>query len=141
MKGPRNNFLKERMILRIARHTNDLQRIIQFYTEILHLKILGGFNGHEGYDGVFMGLEEQPWHLEFTSSQEPAHHQFDEDDLLVFYPTTQQEFERILNSILANQVQVVKPKNPYWVNNGVLIKDPDGHGVIISGLRIGEGGH
>ncbi|MBP7556769.1 MAG: VOC family protein [Chitinophagaceae bacterium] len=129
------------MILRVARHTSDLQRIIQFYTEILQLKVLGGFNGHEGYDGVFLGMEGLPWHLEFTSSAEKADHRFDEDDLLVFYPTTQQEFERILNSVVANQVEVVKPKNPYWVSNGVLIKDPDGHGVIISGLQVGGGGH
>lgn len=43
------------MFLRVARHTNDLERIENFYVDILGFERLGGFQNHNNYDGVFIG--------------------------------------------------------------------------------------
>ena len=45
------------MKLRVARHTDDLEPIIKFYTDILGLEIIGEFKDHSNYDGVFLGKE------------------------------------------------------------------------------------
>ncbi|WP_245856786.1 hypothetical protein [Lutibacter flavus] len=72
----------------IARHTDNLKLIISFYKNILNFEILGSFENHEKYDGVFLGIKGMSWHLEFTKSNERADHKFDDDDILVFYPKT-----------------------------------------------------
>lgn len=124
------------MILRSARHTNNIAALQSFYTEILNLKVLGRFNNHQDYDGVFLGNDNENWHLEFTQSKEPANHRFDEDDVLVFYPQTKTEYDSILSTIEQGSIAIHQAKNPYWNENGILIKDPDGYGIIISNLRV-----
>lgn len=119
------------MIFRVARHTNDFEPLIEFYTEVIGLAILGKFENHNGYDGIFFGKEGLDWHLEFTKSESKADHKFDDDDLLVFYPKTKDEFEKILLQIEARKIKKLKPTNPYWQENGILISDPDGFKIII----------
>lgn len=126
------------MNLRVARHTDNLGRIINFYTKIIGLEVIGKFNNHDGYDGVFLGKKGSSWHLEFTTSTSSTNHLFDPDDLLVFYPLTNNEFEYIMNSITSNSIEIHVPTNPYWQKNGILVHDPDGYGIIISPLRIKE---
>ncbi len=124
------------MILRVARHTDNLEKVISFYIEIMGLEIMGDFKNHDGYDGVFIGKPNLDWHLEFTISQENPNHIFDEDDILVFYPKTIEELDSIMNKIHENNFEIKKSKNPYWNINGILIKDYDNHNVIISPLKI-----
>jgi hypothetical protein len=124
------------MVFRYARHTTEISRLIPFYVGILELEILGEFKDHQEYNGVFFGKPHFNWHLEFTESTEAANHHFDEDDLLVFYPENEQEYKQILLNIQLNQLEIRKAKNPYWNENGILIQDPDGFGIIISPLRI-----
>ena len=102
------------MILRVARHTNQLAAIEAFYTKALNLEVLGRFEGHTGYDGLFLGRTGLDWHLEFTVSPHQAEHQPDEDDLLVLYPTTQAEHDALLASIEAAGIARQQPRNPYW---------------------------
>lgn len=124
------------MTFRIARHTNDLKPIIEFYTQILDLTVLGNFENHDNYDGVFLGKENLDWHLEFTTSSEKAKHSFDEDDMLVFYPNSETEYDFIIRQIEQNNTPKIKAKNPYWNKNGILIKDPDGYNIVISDLKV-----
>ncbi|MFT5821070.1 MAG: hypothetical protein ACI8ZM_002319 [Crocinitomix sp.] len=124
------------MRFRQARHTNLLEPIIAFYTQIIGLKELGKFESHEGYDGVFIGLEDafakpNSWHLEFTVSWEQPLHRPDEDDLLVFYPDNTAEYETILKKLQIANIKRYRPKNNYWYRNGVTVLDPDGYGVVI----------
>jgi catechol 2,3-dioxygenase-like lactoylglutathione lyase family enzyme len=123
------------MKLRIARHTTDLNRIIDFYGRVLGLKVLGSFKDHLDYSGVFMGLPGENWHLEFTVSKSIPQHQNDDDDLLVFYAASLEEFAAIKNRFIKNNVEVVRPKNPYWEKNGITFEDPDGFRVVISLVR------
>ena len=124
------------MIFRYARHTDNLERIAEFYKEILNFQVLGEFRDHNGYDGIFLGMEGPEWHLEFTVSPHPADHKSDEDDLLVFYPSSEREFQVIRDRIRKNKVEEVAAKNPYWNDKGVMILDPDGFRIVISSARV-----
>lgn len=120
------------MNLRVARHTSNLDRIKAFYTSIIGLEVLGGFENHDNYNGVFIGKKELDWHLEFTTSTETPDHKPDSDDLLVFYPKTTAEFNAIRERIKKQNIVLLKPMNPYWSMNGIMIQDPDGFNVVIS---------
>ena len=80
------------MTFRFARHTNDLEAIKSFYITILDFKLLGSFENHNNYNGVFLGFQNADWHLEFTVSNEKANHHFDEDDILVLYLGSQNKY-------------------------------------------------
>ncbi|WP_231556178.1 VOC family protein [Gillisia sp. Hel_I_29] len=120
------------MTFRYARHTNDLDRIEKFYTEIVGLEKLGGFKNHNNYNGLFLGGENLDWHLEFTTSKEKRKSNFDEDDILVFYVNSQIELDIIENIIKNKNIKIKIPKNPYWEQNGMMITDPDGYNIVLS---------
>jgi len=124
------------MQFRVARHTNNLQVIKSFYTSILGFEILGSFENHNHYDGLFLGFPNSNWHLEFTTSNEKANHHFDEDDLLVLYPETQNDYDSLLESLTKNKILLVPSKNPYWHENGKMFLDPDSYRIVISPLKI-----
>ncbi|WP_395061561.1 VOC family protein [Flavobacterium sp.] len=124
------------MTFRYARHTNNLEQLKSFYIDVLSLELLGSFENHDGYDGVFIGKQEENWHLEFTQSDEIAHHTFDEDDLLVFYPNSKLEFELLQEKLEHHSVVFMQSKNPYWNENGIQFLDPDGFRIVVSHLRI-----
>ncbi|GEM50672.1 hypothetical protein [Empedobacter brevis] len=124
------------MQFRSARHTNRIKEIETFYTKILNLDILGDFKNHNGYGGLFIGKANTDWHLEFTTSSDDVNHQFDEDDCLVFYPETQEEYEAVIKNLEFYRIEPIQAKNPYWNINGISFLDPDGFVVIVSSLRI-----
>ncbi|NAW50264.1 phosphoribosylanthranilate isomerase [Elizabethkingia argentiflava] len=119
------------MKFRYARHTSNLQIIKQFYTHILGLEVLGVFEDHEGYEGLFLGKKNENWHLEFTASLTTPKHFPAADDLLVFYPESTQELNLISERITTSKITRFTPQNPYWEKKAIYIKDPDGYGVII----------
>ena len=120
------------MNFRYARHTSQLKNIQKFYTEILPLKLLDSFEGHSDYNGIFLGLENCDWHLEFTDSNECPNHSFDEDDALVFYLENKTKIEEYRKSLTEKNIKIFTARNSYWNNYGLLIKDPDGHGIILA---------
>jgi catechol 2,3-dioxygenase-like lactoylglutathione lyase family enzyme len=123
------------MKVRIARHTKDLNRIIDFYGRVLGLKVLGEFKNHDNYSGVFLGPPQGSWHLEFTVSDAIPDHRSDEDDLLVFYAESIVEFNAIKEKFITERIKHVKPRNPYWEKNGITFEDPDGFRIVISLTR------
>ena len=127
---------KKVMIFRFARHTNNLAGLIDFYVDILNFEVLGKFENHGSYDGVFLGKKNQNWHLEFTTSSEKAHHIFDDDDILVFYPETMSMYHQIISNIERKNVKTTIPRNPYWKTNGIQIQDSDGYNIIISKQKV-----
>jgi catechol-2,3-dioxygenase len=120
------------MKLRIARHTNNLKAMEEFYCKIIGLENIGGFQNHDGYDGLFLGKRGLDWHLEFTQSNSPANHIPDEDDLLVFYVQSETELSDFKRLFAVKKIELHQAKNPYWRSNSLLVKDPDGFGVVIS---------
>ncbi|MEO1053243.1 MAG: VOC family protein [Bacteroidota bacterium] len=124
------------MIYRTARHTDDLKPLVKFYTQVLGFEVLFSFENHNGYDGAFIGQPGQDWHLEFTASERPSDHKFDPEGILVFYPTEAKEYEAIVQRIESNGLERLKAENPYWNDNGIMIKDPDGFRVVVSNLKV-----
>jgi catechol 2,3-dioxygenase-like lactoylglutathione lyase family enzyme len=123
------------MKFRTTRHTKELNRIIDFYGRVLGLQVLGEFKDHQNYDGVFLGIPGENWHLEFTVSADAPAHSPGDDDLLVFYAESLDEFNKIKERFIANKVKHVPPKNPYWERNGITFEDPDGFRIVISLVR------
>jgi hypothetical protein len=124
------------MTFRFARHTNNLEQIKSFYIDVLGFQLLGGFENHNGYDGIFIGRANENWHLEFTKSEEIVHFNFNDDDIIVFYPKNKIDFDLIMNKIQSQNIDFIKAKNPYWNENGKMILDPDGYKIVISDLKI-----
>lgn len=119
------------MKFRFARHTNQLTEITRFYQRVLLLDVIGSFENHNNYNGVFLGKSNIDWELEFTESTSETDHQFDDDDLLVFY-VSETEIEVIQKKLAIYNISRQTPKNPYWNDMGIYFKDPDGYGIIIA---------
>lgn len=123
------------MFLRVARHTNDLKKIEDFYVNILGFELLGGFEKHNNYDGIFIGKSGLDWHLEFTQSMVKANHSFDEDDVIVLYPKTISDYNELINKLIHHNIATITAVNPFWNENGKMIQDPDGYRIVISSLK------
>ena len=100
------------MVFRIARHTNNIEEVTWFYKNILNFEVLGSFNNHDNYDGVFFWWKRLE--LAFTTSNEKAEHVFDDDDLLVFYPTTFISYNFIIKNIKKVNVVIYKAKKSFF---------------------------
>ncbi len=125
--------------LRIARPTNQLAEISKFYGEGLGLKRVGGFQNHDGYDGIMFGLPNVEYHLEFTQhidgSPCPAP---TKDNLLVFYIPHKAEIDLVKNRLNHMGYIEVVPENPYWLGKSITFEDPDGWRIVLmntEGLR------
>jgi hypothetical protein len=123
------------MILRVARHTNNLKAIENFYVNILGFERLGGFQNHNNYDGIFIGKPDLDWHFEFTQSETEADHKFDEDDIIVLYPDSVRKYNILYSQIIDNGIEFITAINPYWNENGKMFLDPDGYRIVISPLK------
>ena len=122
--------------MRFARPTDQLDNVIHFYEEGLGLKRIGGFQNHDGYDGVMYGLPDTSYHLEFTQhidgSPCPAP---TKDNLLVFYMLDLVEMKRVAERLHQMGYPEVEPENPYWRKLAITIEDPDGWRVVLMNTR------
>lgn len=125
-------------IVRVARPTDQLDRVVRFYTDGLGLQILYRFENHEGFDGVMIGISGEPYHFEFTQhrghlvGRAPT-----QDNLIVFYLPDQQEWQRAVGQMKATGYEPVKSYNPYWDKSGVTFEDPDGYRVVLQNASWG----
>ncbi|MBE8724702.1 VOC family protein [Flavobacterium hungaricum] len=126
------------MFLRVARHTNDLKKIEDFYVNVLGFEKLGGFEKHDNYDGIFIGKSGLDWNFEFTKSKVKAAHKFDEDDIIVLYPKTILDYNYLIDKIIDSNISIITAINPYWNENGKMIQDPDGYRIVISPLKAAK---
>lgn len=116
------------MQVRFARHTDRLEEVIGFYRDGIGLPELGRFEGHDAYDGVFLGLPGTDAHLEFTSGGNhgaPVPHP---ETLLVLYVGDDEAVEEITRRIGTEPVEAA---NPYWRTHAVTLADPDGFRVVL----------
>ena len=120
------------MQVRIARPTDQIKELEKFYCLGLGLKKIGSFTGHSGYDGVMIGIPDASYHLEFTQHESgspcPAP---SKDNLLVFYIPNQSAIDKIVQRLNNMGYPEVEPENPYWIEKGVTIEDPDGWRVVL----------
>jgi len=114
--------------LRVARHTERLSEIVAFYRDGIGLREVGGFQGHDGYDGVFLAVPGTHAHLEFTAGgahDPPTPHP---ESLLVLYLGDEPAVREALTRV---GVDPVTPANPYWGEHAVTVEDPDGFQVVL----------
>jgi catechol 2,3-dioxygenase-like lactoylglutathione lyase family enzyme len=120
--------------VRVARPTDRLEELRHFYGSILGLPELGGFEGHDGYSGVFFGLPGLQHHLEFTRHERgspcPAPSR---DNLLVLYFGDGETVDRLVDRLSVEGHLPVPPENPYWTSteDSVTVEDPDGWRVVL----------
>jgi catechol 2,3-dioxygenase-like lactoylglutathione lyase family enzyme len=112
---------------------SQISASLRFYVDILGLDQLGGFTGHDGYNGAFVGRAGSDWHIEFTSHESGVPKPSPtEEDLLVFY-VSEGELHRAATSLGEAGFELVHHENPYWANAGaVAFRDPDGYLVVLS---------
>lgn len=128
------------MQVRIARPTDRMKEIEAFYCEGLGLQKIGSFTGHDGYDGMMIGLPGFDYHLEFTAHEDgspcPAP---TKENLLVFYIPDSNSIQTITAKLNKMGYPAVSPENPYWEERGVTIEDPDGWRIVLmDSLGIGH---
>ncbi|WP_276499098.1 VOC family protein [Pontibacter litorisediminis] len=119
--------------VRIARPTDKLQEIERFYCQGLGLRKLGGFENHNGYDGLMLGLPGFAYHLEFTQHEEgspcPAP---SKDNLLVLYIPDRKRLSSVVQRLVQLGYLEVEPESPYWKEKGaVTVEDPDGWRLVL----------
>ena len=118
--------------LRIARPTDRLEDVVRFYRDGLGLPVITAFEGHAGYDGVIVGLQDRSSHLEFTHHQEgsdcPAPSR---DNLLVLYISDVDDLTRLRDRMFRMGYEAIAPGNPYWLDKAVTFADPDAWRVVL----------
>jgi len=120
--------------LRIARPVTDLARAEAMYRDGLGLVRLGGFGGHDGFDGVMLGRPEGAWHLEFTCCRtHPVRPAPTAEDLLVIYVPDRPAWSRRCEAMTAAGFRAVASFNPYWDRAGRTFEDGDGYRVVVQG--------
>ncbi|MBU1296125.1 MAG: VOC family protein [Gammaproteobacteria bacterium] len=118
--------------LRVARPTDNLAKITDMYVNGLGFKLLGSFEGHNGFDGSIVGHEQHNYHLEFT------HHKGTtvgkaptQDNLLIFYFIDTQVWEECCEKMQAADFVHVPSYNDYWDDVGKTFEDVDGYRVVL----------
>jgi catechol 2,3-dioxygenase-like lactoylglutathione lyase family enzyme len=122
----------ETPILRVARPSDDFDRLIHFYGKGLGFEILYRFSDHDGFDGVMLGHRHAPYHLEFTRARgHTAGRAPNQDHLLIFYLPVRTHWEAAVRRMQDVGYRPVPAFNPYWDRDGVTFEDPDGYRVVL----------
>lgn len=118
--------------VRIARPTHQLERVVAFYRDGLGLEEIDRFQGHDGYDGVMLGLPGRQYHLEFTqhAGGSPCSAPSD-DNLLVLYIPDEAAYRGLCTRLERFGHSPVEPANPYWRRASTTFADPDGWRVVL----------
>ena len=118
--------------LRVARPSDNLDAVVEFYRDGLGFDELYRFEGHGEFDGVMLGHEGGGYHLEFTKKKgHQAGRAPTEDNLLVFYLPNTGEWSAAVARLERLGHEAVKAFNPYWDRKGKTFVDPDGYRVVL----------
>lgn len=118
--------------LRVARPSDDLDRLLAFYVDGLGFDLLHRFEDHEGFDGVMLGKPGALYHFEFThASGHEAGRAPTQDNLLIFYLPDETEWGAAIDRMRRAGFDPVRSFNPYWDRTGATFEDPDGYRVVL----------
>ncbi|WP_330992637.1 VOC family protein [Pluralibacter gergoviae] len=118
--------------MRIARPVSDLEASYGMYARGLGLQKIASFIDHDGFSGVMLGLDNLPWHIEFTCChQHPVKPAATEEDLLVLYYPDAAEWQLTCAKMVDAGFMAVNAFNPYWDKKGQTFADADGYRTVI----------
>ena len=118
--------------MRVARATDNLEKIVNFYHDGLGFSVIGSFEDHDGFDGVMMGHAGAQYHLEFTQQRGvTAGRAPTEENLLVFYLPDEDVWQMAVQRMRDQGHEPVPSHNPYWDQRGVTFEDTDGYRVVL----------
>ena len=124
--------------MRVARPSRDLAATEVFYRQALGMERLGGFEDHDGFDGVMLGFAGGTHHLEFTLHRHsPVKPQPTPEDVIVFYIHNRNEWKQAIEKIESRGHKAVPSHNPFWDKNGKTFLDPDGYRIVIQNASWG----
>lgn len=130
--------MKQNVVLRVARPTNDLAATLRFYRDGLGLDELARFENHDGFDGVMLGKQGEAHHFEFTRAHgHDAGRAPTQDNLVVFYLPDADDWQAAIARMKAHGHQPVPSFNPYWDRRGVTFEDGDGYRVVLQNAAWG----
>lgn len=119
-------------VLRVVRPTDDLAAIRKFYVDALQLTVIYAFEGHDGFDGLIVGIPGADHHLAFTRKHGfSAGHAPTAENLLVFYLPDRAEWETTTRRMRDHGFHPVQPHNPYWRSQGETFEDADGYRIVL----------
>jgi hypothetical protein len=117
--------------VRIARPARDLERTTNFYVEDVGWTRHGGFRGHDGFDGDFVGPLGVTWHLEITFHAQGPLPQPTVEDIMVLY-LSGHESGGLFERLVTRGHSPFEHPNPYWKSvNAHCFRDPDGYVLIL----------
>lgn len=118
--------------LRIARATDNMQKLIHFYRDGLGFEMIGSFEDHQGFDGVMLGHTGLGYHLEFTHHRgHTAGKAPTQENLLVFYLPEPAQWQQAVMQMEKQGYPPVQSYNPYWDERGKTFEDADGYRVVL----------
>jgi len=124
--------MNARWTLRVARPTDQLERIGRMYVDGLGFEVLATFVDHDGFDGLVLGRPDEAYHLEFTTERgRVAGRAPSEDHLLVFYIADRAEWGATCTSLERAGFRRVQSLNPYWDAEGHTFEDADGYRLVL----------
>lgn len=102
------------------------------YCRGLGLHVMGGFQNHDGFDGVMLGLEGLNYHFEFTRCRtHPVAPAPTPEDLLVFYLPAGADWNAACDRMRTAGFEQARSFNPYWEMRGHTFKDQDGYRIVL----------
>lgn len=118
--------------VRFARPTAQLDRIVEFYRDVLHLPQLHSA-GDDEWSVVMFGLPGDQYHLEFVAHRDgidgtaPTR-----ENLLVFYFESAAQQQSVAARCREAGAEEVVLDNPWWRRNGAdAFLDPDGWTIVL----------
>lgn len=132
--------MNEVLKVRIARPTDNAAALLPFYRDGLGFEVLGGFEHHAGFDGLFLGHQRWPYRLAFTTHRGHAAGRCPtQEHLLVFYLPDAADWQAAVARMEAAGFHPVPPVNPYWETRGRTFEDPDGYRVVLENAACRTG--
>jgi catechol 2,3-dioxygenase-like lactoylglutathione lyase family enzyme len=119
-------------VLRVARACSDLRQARRFYCDGLGLDVLAEFSGHDGFDGLIVGLPGAGWHLELVVERGAAVATPSPEDLIVLYEADAATYRARVSRLREAGHAAVPSNNPYWDRCGTTFEGPDGYRTVLA---------
>lgn len=125
--------------VRFARPTADLAAAVGFYRDDLGMRVLAEFRGHDGYDGLVMGLPGTLLQLEITARGGEVPAAVSSEHQLILYFAGEDTMRPAVERLSGRGHRSVSPENPYWERRRcTAFRDPDGWLVILAPFVFGS---